>query len=129
MWEYTSFCDVISHHGVEGQQWGVRNGPPYPLDQSKALKRSKDKKELASRARGMSTQELQDALNRLNLEKRYISELYVPGAKDYISAKLRKYGDQTLDTLAKEATKGFAKSIFDKNDKNNNDKKTKDDDD
>lgn len=26
----------ISHHGIEGQKWGVRNGPPYPLN-SKAL--------------------------------------------------------------------------------------------
>lgn len=23
--------DYISHHGVQGQKWGVRNGPPYPL--------------------------------------------------------------------------------------------------
>ena len=22
----------ISHHGIKGQQWGVRNGPPYPLN-------------------------------------------------------------------------------------------------
>lgn len=21
----------LEHHGVDGQQWGVRNGPPYPL--------------------------------------------------------------------------------------------------
>ena len=26
----------IKHHGIKGQQWGVRNGPPYPLsDQNK----------------------------------------------------------------------------------------------
>ena len=23
---------AISHHGIKGQQWGVKNGPPYPLD-------------------------------------------------------------------------------------------------
>lgn len=23
----------IYHHGIKGQQWGVRNGPPYPLDE------------------------------------------------------------------------------------------------
>lgn len=26
--------NYISHHGIEGQQWGVRNGPPYPLDKA-----------------------------------------------------------------------------------------------
>ena len=25
----------ISHHGVKGQEWGERNGPPYPLSRSK----------------------------------------------------------------------------------------------
>lgn len=24
--------DYLSHHGVKGQQWGVRNGPPYPIE-------------------------------------------------------------------------------------------------
>lgn len=28
----------ISHHGIEGQQWGVRNGPPYPLSKSTSQK-------------------------------------------------------------------------------------------
>ena len=23
----------LMHHGIKGQSWGVRNGPPYPLDQ------------------------------------------------------------------------------------------------
>ena len=24
--------NYLSHHGIKGQKWGVRNGPPYPLD-------------------------------------------------------------------------------------------------
>lgn len=27
------FCSgYLQHHGIQGQKWGVRNGPPYPLD-------------------------------------------------------------------------------------------------
>lgn len=24
--------ESLQHHGIKGQEWGVRNGPPYPLD-------------------------------------------------------------------------------------------------
>lgn len=24
----------LTHHGVKGQKWGVKNGPPYPIDKS-----------------------------------------------------------------------------------------------
>ena len=26
----------LMHHGVDGQKWGVKHGPPYPLDSSKS---------------------------------------------------------------------------------------------
>lgn len=29
-----SISDILAHHGIEGQKWGVRNGPPYPIDHS-----------------------------------------------------------------------------------------------
>jgi len=32
----------LAHHGVKGQKWGVRNGPPYPLKDSQ--KPSSEKK-------------------------------------------------------------------------------------
>lgn len=25
-------ANYLIHHGIKGQQWGVQNGPPYPLD-------------------------------------------------------------------------------------------------
>lgn len=31
-WRFVMKDDSLSHHGIEGQKWGVRNGPPYPLN-------------------------------------------------------------------------------------------------
>lgn len=25
-------AEFLAHHGIEGQKWGIQNGPPYPLD-------------------------------------------------------------------------------------------------
>lgn len=33
--------DILVHHGVKGQKWGVRNGPPYPIDDKTLIKGSK----------------------------------------------------------------------------------------
>lgn len=27
----------LYHHGIDGQKWGVRHGPPYPLDHKKQI--------------------------------------------------------------------------------------------
>lgn len=34
MWYPTSTSNELYHHGILGQSWGHRNGPPYPLDSS-----------------------------------------------------------------------------------------------
>lgn len=36
--------NVIAHHGIKGQKWGVRNGPPYPLNESKSEDEIKEEK-------------------------------------------------------------------------------------
>lgn len=46
------YNNEIYHYGVDGQKWGVKNGPPYPLDKGmsprKAASRAKkDAKEFA----------------------------------------------------------------------------------
>lgn len=52
---YFEQLDSLRHHGIKGQKWGVRNGPPYPIkdreevviaikhDKIKAIKISKEK--------------------------------------------------------------------------------------
>ena len=42
----------LYHHGIKGQQWGVQNGPPYPLDsddKSSAEKKASGGKEYSDR--------------------------------------------------------------------------------
>lgn len=44
------YCSMYSrnaelyHHGIKGQKWGVRNGPPYPLGSGKGSSRSAKEK-------------------------------------------------------------------------------------
>lgn len=33
----------LQHHGIKGQKWGVRNGPPYPIKVSKSTSRKINK--------------------------------------------------------------------------------------
>lgn len=35
--------DYLMHHGIEGQKWGVRHGPPYPLDRKASSGVNKEK--------------------------------------------------------------------------------------
>lgn len=58
--------DYISHHGVQGQKWGQRNGPPYPLYKQdpvkyKAIKRvqraAKTKKDVDSIVNSLSSKD------------------------------------------------------------------------
>lgn len=63
------YCSMYSrnaelyHHGIKGQKWGVRNGPPYPLDSDKSagkrLKKDKEQlnKDISESARIISNKE------------------------------------------------------------------------
>lgn len=47
----------LYHHGVAGQHWGVKNGPPYPLtkEAKKALRYSKKAQKYQNKANQMRT--------------------------------------------------------------------------
>lgn len=52
--------DYLMHHGIRGQKWGVKNGPPYPLDSSQ--KSASEKKYRVSRI----TSDLSEASKKFN---------------------------------------------------------------
>lgn len=39
----------LSHHGIQGQKWGVKHGPPYPLESSEKSSSEKEKKSLSDK--------------------------------------------------------------------------------
>lgn len=74
--------DELYHHGIDGQRWGVRHGPPYPLERSehnKVVERSEKaskKRNLSysksgKYAKQMTDKDLNDTIDRLQREETY----------------------------------------------------------
>ena len=47
--------NYFAHHGIQGQKWGVKNGPPYPLDAS--AKTSAEKKQSDNKSHKLSNKQ------------------------------------------------------------------------
>ena len=43
--------EFLAHHGIEGQHWGVKNGPPYPLNEEGKAKFKKKFKEFKEKSK------------------------------------------------------------------------------
>jgi len=117
--------DVIAHHGIKGQQWGERNGPPYPLKRgsikgsyrklrkwqkgnvekvknSKPARKIKEAREYQKKNRptpsdihAMSDQEIQERTQRLEAER----NLY----------NISQYGKSNVEKILVDGAKEGAK--------------------
>jgi len=157
---YNEYIDSLEHHGVLGQKWGRKQGPPYPLDASdhsaaekkagwrqslegatekikaatekakaeiaarkeskpaqnaekkeeekkpldkKAVINSADAKTIQENASQLTTQELQEAVNRMNLMQQVNSRVPTPPTiQDKIDGAIGK-----LDKAATTVTNGI----------------------
>lgn len=66
----------LSHHGKEGQKWGVMHGPPYPLDKNASVQAKKKKKSLLTKIKdkkkGKKLQKAKEAKRQERIEKEKI---------------------------------------------------------
>lgn len=69
--------NYLVHHGISGQRWGKKNGPPYPLSASSHSPAEKKAgtsgwtAEAKKDVKSMSNEELRKAVQRKQLESRY----------------------------------------------------------
>lgn len=97
--------EVLAHYGVKGMHWGVRknrNAPPGPA-QSVDSKRTDEFKSRAKAGghKALDTKELQELVNRLNLEQQY-NRLRPATKKESV---LKFIADTLLDVGKQEAKK------------------------
>ena len=91
----------LMHHGVLGMKWGVRKAKRKPKPQT-------PKKSIAS----MSDEELRNAINRLELEKRYaaLSPKQVSKGKQFVT----NFMDKAIVPAINEASKNLARDYLTK---------------
>lgn len=83
--------EYLEHHGILGQKWGVKHGPPYPLDKKTSKKVSSGK--VTINVKDLSDDDLKKIVQRLNMEKQ-LKDL----TKEQKS-KGKKFGEKALDKL------------------------------
>lgn len=99
--------DELFHHGIDGQKWGVRHGPPYPLDRedhNEIVERSHDatkKRHLSYERSGkyakrMTDKDLNDTIDRLQREETY-RKLVSKEREEKKAAKLAKRAKKEAD--------------------------------
>ena len=96
---YHNDNDYLAHHGIKGQRWGVKNGPPYPLSEWSASE--KKYKYRAIRA-DKTRKDVDSIINSLNSDER---DKVLAGSDHYLNLEegsnvvvrsLKKIGDKPI---------------------------------
>lgn len=81
--------NVLAHHGIKGQKWGVRNGPPYPID-NESSKKSNVVKEAIESGRVSKTIN-KDKQQRHTLSGHADGRSYINGDVDFAQKLVDKH--------------------------------------
>lgn len=97
--------DILMHHGIEGQKWGHKNGPPYPLDPNKDYSKAEKKalrkeyrKEIRRRKKAYKRYEKEEKRKEKELEEeRKLEEEKKKAIKSGKASLVDKYKDRMTD--------------------------------
>lgn len=110
-----ALSEILEHHGIDGQKWGVRNGPPYPLERGKGKRSSvKEKARIILRdADDLTLDELRYLVSKLELEEKLtkMSADEKKQGKSYVTKGLEKFGDTIVSVAVPAATTYAFKKI------------------
>lgn len=110
--KYIIKTDELYHHGIKGQRWGKRNGPPYPLDSGDYSIR--EKKEALKSARKESKDAKRDAdraySKASSYSTRHLVSQYIKGTKAQKKSS-ELWNDYTNKDLASKIANKKVKDI------------------
>ena len=107
----------LIHHGIKGQEWGVQNGPPYPLDRkSQKVKKYAEKQinravkqfgQRSDQARKAADKYMQKAAKNPKRAGKYKQksqeqQLYARNFEKDAQALIKKYSNMTISDMKKE---------------------------
>ena len=121
--------EFLEHHGIKGQKWGVRNGPPYPLSSGKSKKvresyggiskRKKKKQQLknlekARRQRAKNIQERKEtAQTKEEILKNRDPVAMLKNVDKFTTKEIQDFNtrEQAISQLSQQAAKQIEKNM------------------
>ena len=90
-----NYPDELYHHGVKGMRWGVKNGPPYPINNHGKVAEVRKHDKIVEKA--IKSGEVSKIIN-VNKQKRHTKTDHIPG-RSYLNGDI-EYAQKLVDKLS-----------------------------
>lgn len=94
-----SYSDSLRHHGIRGQEWGKRNGPPYPLDKADYSAREKRQNSRNTKIKRHLTDSQKKAI-KIGAVATGVAIAAIGGYALYKTGALKKVGMDSLSVVS-----------------------------